>query len=122
MGDDYLFQGDGDDEFGSLAPARRRGGGGAPASPDGPSAYVFPLGHARRPRARREGGLAGLQVLAAADVATLRTQRLCRVAKPLRCAFAPPTASAPHVSARSRAAEDVPARIARDIAFKTKAT
>lgn len=41
MGDDYLFHGDGDDEFGSLAPAARRRG--APAAPDGLTSYVSPL-------------------------------------------------------------------------------
>lgn len=41
MGDDYLFHGDGDDEFGSLAPAARRLR--APAAPDGLTSYVSPL-------------------------------------------------------------------------------
>ena len=124
MADDYLFQGDGDDEFGSLAPARQRNTGGGGASPDGPSAYVFlflfcasppaPL-RARAARAAwpdtktargcgRAGGCGRCHFEDAAAPVSCGQ-------KPLRCAVAPPTACATHVSARSRCAPPVASRV-----------
>ena len=125
MADDYLFQGDGDDEFGSLAPARGRNNGGGGASPDGPSAYVFlflfrasppaPL-RARAARAAwpdtktargcgRAGGCGRCHLEDAPPPVVSCGQ------KPLRCADAPPTDRATHVSARSRRAPPVASRV-----------